>query len=185
MTLVVLTGIPGSGSTTILNKTLEKVDYLHLNYGDVMTQIAIDNNIVENRDQLRKLSPETQKDIQKQAAAKISEESQCNNVIVDTHCTISTPKGFLPGLPKWVLEDLNPDLFILVEANPDEIIYRRLNDDSRERDVERVKDIQLHQEMNRAAAMAYATLTGATVKIIENHDNHLDPTIRKMVELLE
>ena len=25
MTLVVLTGIPGSGSTTILNKTLEKV----------------------------------------------------------------------------------------------------------------------------------------------------------------
>lgn len=185
MTLVVLTGIPGSGSTTILNKTLEKVDYLHLNYGDVMTQIAIDNNIVENRDQLRKLSPETQKDIQKQAAAKISEESQSNNVIVDTHCTISTPKGFLPGLPKWVLEDLNPDLFILVEANPDEIIYRRLNDDSRERDVERVKDIQLHQEMNRAAAMAYATLTGATVKIIENHDNHLDPTIRKMVELLE
>ncbi|WP_461462973.1 adenylate kinase [Methanobrevibacter sp.] len=185
MTLVVLTGIPGSGSTTILNKTLEKVDYLHLNYGDVMTQIAIDNNIVENRDQLRKLSPETQKDIQKQAAAKISEESQSNNVIVDTHCTISTPKGFLPGLPKWVLEDLNPDLFILVEANPDEIIYRRLNDDTRERDVERVKDIQLHQEMNRAAAMAYATLTGATVKIIENHDNHLDPTIRKMVELLE
>ncbi|WP_295722732.1 adenylate kinase [uncultured Methanobrevibacter sp.] len=185
MTLVVLTGIPGSGSTTILNKTLEKVDYLHLNYGDVMTQIAIDNNVVENRDQLRKLSPETQKNIQKQAAAKISEESQSNNVIVDTHCTISTPKGFLPGLPKWVLEDLNPDLFILVEANPDEIIYRRLNDDTRERDVERVKDIQLHQEMNRAAAMAYATLTGATVKIIENHDNHLDSTIRKMVELLE
>lgn len=44
--------------------------------------------------------------------------------------------------------------------------------------------IKLHQEMNRAAAMAYATLTGATVKIIENHDNHLDPTIRKMVTLL-
>ncbi len=185
MTLVVLTGIPGSGSTTVLNKTLEQVDYLHLNYGDVMTQIAIDNNIVENRDQLRKLSPDTQKEIQKQAAAKISQESENNNVIVDTHCTISTPKGFLPGLPKWVLEDLNPDLFILVEANPDEIIYRRLSDESRERDVERVKDIQLHQEMNRAAAMAYATLTGATVKIIENHDNHLSPTIRKMVKLLE
>ena len=185
MTLVVLTGIPGSGSTTVLNKTLEQVDYLHLNYGDVMTQIAIDNNIVENRDQLRKLSPDTQKEIQKQAAAKISQESENNNVIVDTHCTISTPKGFLPGLPKWVLEDLNPDLFILVEANPDEIIYRRLSDESRERDVERVKDIQLHQEMNRAAAMAYATLTGAPVKISENLDNHLSPTIRKMVKLLE
>lgn len=184
MTLVVLTGIPGSGSSTIINKTLEHVDYLHLNYGDVMTQIAIDKNLVENRDQIRKLSPETQKDIQKQAAAKISEESKNNNVIVDTHCTINTPKGFLPGLPKWVLESLNPDLFVLVEANPDEIIFRRLNDETRERDVEKADMIKLHQEMNRAAAMAYATLTGATVKIIENHDNHLDPTIRKMVTLL-
>jgi adenylate kinase len=185
MTLVVLTGIPGSGSTTILNKTLEKVDYLHLNYGDVMTQIALDEGIVENRDQLRKLSPDTQKKIQKLAAAKISEQAQEGNVIVDTHCTISTPKGFLPGLPKWVLEELNPDLFILIEANPDEIIFRRLNDDSRERDIEKAKDIQLHQEMNRAASMAYATLTGATVKIIYNHDNHLPSTIKKMVELLE
>ena len=185
MTLVVLTGIPGSGSTTILNKTLEKVDYLHLNYGDVMTQIALDEDIVENRDQLRKLSPDTQKEIQKLAAAKISEQAQDGNVIVDTHCTISTPKGFLPGLPKWVLEELNPDLFILIEADPDEIIYRRLNDDSRERDIEKAKDIQLHQEMNRAASMAYATLTGATVKIIKNHDNHLPSTIKKMVNLLE
>ncbi|MDD6256430.1 adenylate kinase [Methanobrevibacter boviskoreani] len=185
MTLVVLTGIPGSGSTTILNKTLEKVDYLHLNYGDVMTQIALDEGIVENRDQLRKLSPDTQKEIQKLAAAKISEQAQDGNVIVDTHCTISTPKGFLPGLPKWVLEELNPDLFILIEADPDEIIYRRLNDDSRERDIEKAKDIQLHQEMNRAASMAYATLTGATVKIIKNHDNHLPSTINKMVNLLE
>ena len=70
MTLVILTGIPGSGSSTIINKTLEQVDYLHLNYGDVMTQIAIDKNLVENRDQIRKLSPETQKDIQKQAVRR-------------------------------------------------------------------------------------------------------------------
>ena len=65
MKLVVLTGIPGSGSTTVLNKTLEEVDYLHLNYGDIMTEIAIEEKIVEDRDSLRKLSAETQKEIQK------------------------------------------------------------------------------------------------------------------------
>ena len=79
----------------------------------------------------------------------------------------------MPGLPKWVLEGLNPDTFILVEAHPDEIMVRRMSDETRQRDAEKAKDIQLHQEMNRAAAMAYATLTGATVKIINNHDNHL------------
>ena len=72
----------------------------------------------------------------------------------------------------------------MVEANPDEIIYRRMNDDTRSRDVEKAKDIQLHQEMNRAASMAYATLTGATVKIIENHDNHLDSSVDKLVNVL-
>jgi len=185
MKLIVLTGIPGSGSSTVLNKTLEKVDYLHLNYGDIMTEIALEEGIVDNRDELRKLPAETQKEIQKQAAIKIKEKSESENVIVDTHCTISTPSGFLPGLPKWVLEGLNPDTFILIEANPDEILYRRLTDDTRERDLEKASEIQLHQEMNRAASMAYATLTGATVKIIYNHDNHLESTIQKMVDLLE
>lgn len=185
MKLIVLTGIPGSGSTTVLNKTLEEVDYLHLNYGDIMTEIALEKGLVENRDELRKLPAETQKEIQKEAGIRIKEKSESENVIVDTHCTISTPAGFLPGLPKWVLEGLNPDTFILVEANPDEILYRRLNDETRERDVEKASEIQLHQEMNRAASMAYATLTGATVKIIYNHDNHLNSTVKKMVDLLK
>ena len=33
--------------------------------------------------------------------------------------------------------------------------------------------------------MAYTTLTGATVKIISNHDNHLNSTVRKMVDVLK
>ena len=185
MKLVVLTGIPGSGSTTLLKKAHEQVDYTHLNYGDIMTEIAIEEKIVEDRDSLRKLPAETQKEIQAKAAKRIKERSESENVIVDTHCTINTPAGFLPGLPNWVLEQLQPDLFILIEAYPDEIIYRRLNDDTRERDVQKAKDIQLHQEMNRAASMAYATLTGATVKILSNHDNHIDASVSKLVNALQ
>ena len=185
MKLIVLTGIPGSGSSTVLNKALEQVDYLHLNYGDIMTEIAIEKKIVDDRDALRKLPAETQKEIQKKAAARIKERSETENVIVDTHCTISTPSGYLPGLPKWVLKSLEPDTFVLVEANPDEIIVRRLSDETRSRDAETAASIQLHQEMNRAASMAYATLTGATVKIIYNHDNHLEHTVSKLVELLK
>ena len=185
MKLVVLTGIPGSGSTTVLNKALEEVDYLHLNYGDIMTEIAIEKGLVENRDELRKLPAETQKEIQKDAGIRIKEKSETENVIVDTHCTISTPSGFLPGLPKWVLEGLNPDSFILIEAYPEEIAFRRSNDETRQRDAESAEEIQLHQEMNRAASMAYATLTGATVKIVYNHDDELDSTVAGLVEFLK
>jgi adenylate kinase len=185
MKVVVIAGIPGSGSTTVLNKALESIDYVNINYGDVMIKIAQEEGIVENRDSLRKLSPDVQKEIQKNAAKSIREMSEVSNIIVDTHCTIKTPAGFLPGLPKWVLDELQPDIFILVEADNDEILMRRLSDTTRTRDMEKISDIQLHQEMNRAAAISYAVLTGATVKIIKNHDNRLEEPVEDMVNTLK
>ncbi len=185
MKVVVIAGIPGSGSTTVLSKVLEKLDYMHVNYGDVMLEIAKGNGLVDNRDDLRKLSPDIQKEVQKNAAQSIREKSEQSNIIVDTHCTINTPSGFLPGLPKWVLDKLKPDMFILLEADGDEILKRRISDITRNRDSERLKDIELHQEMNRAASMAYAVLTGATVKIIENHDNQVDEAVNEMVKTLK
>ena len=140
---------------------------------------------MEDRDSLRKLSPDLQKEVQKNAAQSIREKSEQSNIIVDTHCTIKTPSGFLPGLPKWVLDQLKPDMFVLMEADGDEILKRRISDTTRVRDSERLKDINLHQEMNRAAAMTYAVLTGATVKIIENHDNRLDEAVEDMVKTLK
>jgi adenylate kinase len=185
MKVVVIAGIPGSGSTTVLSKVLEELDYMHVNYGDVMLEIAKGDSLVDNRDDLRKLSPDIQKEVQKNAAQSIREKSEQSNIIVDTHCTINTPSGFLPGLPKWVLDQLKPDMFILLEADGDEILKRRISDTTRNRDSERLKDIELHQEMNRAASMAYAVLTGATVKIIENHDNKVDEAVDEMVKTLK
>ena len=185
MKVVVIAGIPGSGSTTVLNKALENIDYVNVNYGDVMIKIAQEEGVVEDRDSLRKLSPEVQKEIQKKAAKNIRKMAESSNIIVDTHCTIKTPAGFMPGLPKWVLEELLPDMFILVEADNDEILMRRINDKTRTRDMEKISDIELHQEMNRAAAMSYAILTGATVKIIQNHDNRLEEPVEDMVNTLK
>lgn len=184
MKVVVVAGIPGSGSTTILDHALENLNYVNVNYGDVMLQIAQEKGLVENRDQMRTLSPDVQKEIQKAAAKSIREKSELTNIIVDTHCTIKTPMGFLPGLPKWVLDELQPDMFVLIEADADEILIRRISDTTRTRDMEMIKDINLHQEMNRAVSMAYAALTGATVKIIENHNDQLDTSVTEMVDAL-
>ncbi len=185
MKVVVIAGIPGSGSTTVLNKALESLDYVNVNYGDAMIKIAQEKGIVEDRDSLRKLTPDVQKEIQKNAAKSIREMSEVNNIIVDTHCTIKTPAGFLPGLPKWVLDELEPDMFILIEADGEEILMRRISDETRTRDMEKLGDIELHQEMNRAVSMAYAALTGATVKIIKNHDNRLDEPVEDMINTLK
>lgn len=185
MKVVVVAGIPGSGSTTVLQHALKETDYVHLNYGDVMLEIAMEMELVEDRDSIRRLPPETQKEIQRKAAETIRIRAEESNTIVDTHCTIKTPSGFLPGLPKWVLEALQPDMFILIEADGDEILLRRVSDTTRTRDMERLQEINLHQEMNRATAMAYAVYTGATVKIIENHNDLLESSVEEMKKALK
>ncbi len=184
--IIVVTGTPGAGKTTILKKVIERIGnkYKIVNYGDVMLEIAKNKNLVKNRDEIRKLDTNIQREIQKEAARKISEMARDSNVIVDTHCLIKTPEGYLPGLPVWVLEELKPNVIVLIEADPDEIIRRRQKDKTRYRDVENEKELKIHQEMNRAIATAYAMITGATVKIIENHDGKLEEAVQELLKLL-
>lgn len=75
-------------------------------------------------------------------------------------------------------------MFILIEADAEEIFTRRISDKTRNRDMESLQEIDLHQQMNRAAAMAYATLTGATVKIVKNHNNQLESAVGEMKSVL-
>lgn len=190
MTVAVLTGVPGVGATTLSDHALEEledrgVEYEVVSFGTVMLEVARDEGLVEERDEMRKLPSEDQRDVQKQAGERIAEMAEDSNVVVDTHCTISTPEGYLPGLPEWVLRGLQPDVVVLVEATPDEILFRRLDDETRERDFEGTESIDEHQEMNRAAAMSYATLTGATVKTVDNPDGGLEDAAQELADTLE
>jgi adenylate kinase len=187
MSVIVVTGTPGAGKTTVLKAALEMAakEYVVVNYGDAMFETAAKAEHVKNRDELRKLPSSTQKKIQRRAAEKIAGKAENSCIIVDTHCTIKTPTGYLPGLPMWVLEALKPEKFVLIEAEPLEIVGRRRKDESRIRDAEVAADIEEHQQANRAIAMAYAALTGATVKIIKNHDDKLEDAARNLVSILE
>ena len=183
MKVVVVAGIPGSGSTTVLENTLEELDYISVNYGDVMLEIVIEKGLVEHRDEIRTLSPDIQKDIQRAAAKSIRERSRENNIIVDTHCTIKTPAGFLPGLPVWVLEELEPDMFILIEADAEEIFTRRISDkQGTGHGVPSGDRPPSADEQGRCNGLC--TLTGATVKIVKNHNNQLESAVGEMKSVL-
>ena len=182
MGVVVVTGIPGVGKTTVMKKAAQGIDIRFVTFGTVMIDIAKEMGIVKDRDGMRKLSINQQKKLQIKTAEKIS---QMKNVIVDTHCTIKTPKGYLPGLPEWVVTKLNPTSIVVVEADPDEIYNRRVKDMTRNRDSDSKEQIAEHQQINRATAMAYAALTGATVKIVFNHDNDIDSAVKEAAPVLK
>jgi adenylate kinase len=187
--VVVLTGVPASGGTTVTKKAIEKLErqgqpFQMVTYSDVMLDEALQRGWVKARDDIRKLEPVQQRDLQKIAARAIAEMAT-TALIVDTHATVRTPRGYLPGLPTWVLDELKPELILIVETAPDEIIRRRNADKSRQRDAQDAVAVQQHQEVNKAICMAYAAYSGATVKILQNPDRKLDEAVTELVLTLQ
>ncbi len=176
---VIIAGVPGAGKTSIMREVANKTNHEIVNYGSVMLQLALEKGLAKDRDEIRKLPIDIQKDLQREAARKIGE---MDNIIVDTHLTIKTPSGYLPGLPVWVLNEIRPDLIVVVEAEPHEIMRRRKSDTSRRRDFETYDDIKEHLSANRYAAFACSVLTGAPVMILTNRDGMLEQAVQKFME---
>jgi adenylate kinase len=184
---VIITGVPGVGKTTVVTGALkslenEGVSYRTLNFGTFMFEVAQKEGIVGDRDEMRKLDRDIQKRLQKLAAKAMAQEE--GNIIIDTHASIKTPTGYLAGLPEWVLRELMPDTVVLVETNEDQILLRRLTDETRSRDLEGSYGIAEHQQFNRFIAAAYSMFTGCSIKYITNADFLLDKAVEDMAAVL-
>lgn len=165
-----------------MEAALEKKNFEFVTYGSLMLDIAREEMGIEDRDTMRTLSIDKQRVLQEMTADRVAE---MGDVVVDTHCTIKTSAGYLPGFPYTILKRINPRLIILVEVTPEEIITRRAKDkDVRQRDMETVETIHEHQMINRMAAMTYASLVGATVKIIQNKDGMLGEAAEDFLQAL-
>ena len=184
---VIITGVPGVGKTTVVNEALKKikeegVEYKSINFGTFMFEVAMNDKIVQDRDQMRTLDRAVQKRLQQRAAQAIAQVP--GNVLIDTHASVKTPNGYLAGLPDWVLREIMPDCIVLVETDDDQILMRRLTDETRSRDKEGARSIAEHQQFNRSIAAAYAMLTGCTVKIVINADFLLERAAEDMAAVL-
>jgi adenylate kinase len=184
---VIITGVPGVGKTTVVTGALkslenEGVSYRTLNFGTFMFEVAQKEGIVGDRDEMRKLDRDIQKRLQKLAAKAMAQEE--GNIIIDTHASIKTPTGYLAGLPEWVLRELMPDTVVLVETNEDQILLRRLTEETRSRDLEGSYGIAEHQQFNRFIAAAYSMFTGCSIKYITNADFLLDKAVEDMAAVL-
>ena len=185
--VVMITGIPGVGKSTITRLALKRttIKFKLVNFGDLMFEEAVKQGLVEHRDEMRKLDPVVQKELQLRAAQRIVEIAKEEPVLLDTHATIRTPMGYLLGFPKEVIETIRPNFIVIIEATPSEILGRRLRDLKRDRDVETEEQIQRHQDLNRAAAISYAMHSDALIKIIENHeDKGLEEAVNELVQVL-
>lgn len=183
----IIIGLSGVGKSTVLEETMKLVeqDYMIINYGDRMLDIAMDKGLIDSRDEIKEIGSSKQKEVQKKAAESILRDSEDENVIVDTHAAIQTPHGYLPGLPKWSIEGLDPEHLIVIDAPARQIYERSLDDEGRSREHDSVEGVEEYRTVAREMAAAGSVLTGAYLKIIENEDGGIQQASRQLVDLLE
>ena len=184
---VVIVGIPGVGKTSLVTRIVELLNgdkqraSVH-SYGTVMMN-EVENSDISDRDNLRHLPVSEQKDLQKQAAKKISELTD-DVVFIDTHAFISTKEGFYPGLPNHVIEVLQPTHLIAISARPEEIYNRRMKDDTRNRDKISIEAIKKELAVQDAMLSSCSVLSGSPMKVILNNEGKIDEAAQNVIEAI-
>jgi len=189
---IIVTGIPGTGKTTVCNiveKLAEKagVEINVVNYGTAMVEKLQKYKRDLERDAIRKADLDFQRKLQKEVAEAVSEKvRQLDGItIIDTHMSIKTSEGYLPGLPFHVLQLLKPEMLVLIEAKPDEISSRRMKAVTRKRDEAVEEAVKQELLFSRLMAGACAVLTGAPVKTVINAEGKQEEAAKEILEALE
>jgi adenylate kinase len=181
---VVIVGIPGVGKSTVVQKSVQLIGGSSVSvFGTAMFDAAKKLGWVKHRDEMRKLPVEKQRRLQKIAAQKIS-RSRGKVTFVDTHLFVRTPEGFWPGLPYVVIQALKPTHLVLVEADPEEIHVRRMNDKTRYRDEISVEEIESELTLARIFLSAASLVSGAPMIFIHNHEGKADEAAERIRALV-
>ncbi|MGC9072338.1 MAG: adenylate kinase [Acidilobus sp.] len=193
--VVIVTGVPGVGKTTVLS-VLEKkakergLKIKVLNFGDFMLNRAVVDGLVKSRDEIRHMSARKQLDIQSHAARAMAIEASKElgsdgYLIVDTHAVVRTPQGLLPGLPRHVVDELKPDAIVLIEADPKEIAARQARDPTRYRtDFGGEEGVRQLMEQARMAAIASAVQYASLVVTIVNREGKAEEAAEELLKVL-
>ena len=189
MDVTVVSGVPGVGSSTVTEAAVASLDerYELLDTHDGMLEEALGSGLeVSGRDDFAEMTPRDIRRLQRRMSEYVATIAADPDtyVVLNTHLVVNTAAGFIPGLPPEVLADLDPDAFVLVEADPEIVQERRAGSDYLSYSVDDRLGIEFQQSMSRTAAFAYATSTGAPVALVEHVDG-VDAAAARLSEEIE
>jgi adenylate kinase len=184
---VIIVGLPGVGKTTLISKAVELLkqrdcEYSVVVFGSLMLEESQELHLT-NRDQMRRLSVDEQRRLQQRAASRIA-AMKGDLIIIDTHLLISTEEGYYPGLPLNLLDTIKPTSIIMISADPAEILDRRTQDKSRDRDIRQEMDIRDELEISKAMIACCSLASGCSFISIMNNNNEMDKAAASLASWL-
>lgn len=161
--VVVVTGVPGVGKTTLCRRVSKDLGYNYINYGDLMLEIAKNKDLASTVSEMFSLDVDTQQGIWEDAALKIKDIS---NVLVDLHGVDQSSIGYILSLP---IEIISPDIIVIIESSKDNILQRR-HKDTKERIIDTIKSLKEHMGILRIAMASCSAILGCNLVILKNDD---------------
>ncbi|MCI4438858.1 adenylate kinase [archaeon] len=188
--IAVVVGVSGVGKSTLLNKminiaTLEGVKLSVVNIGSIMLDIALNRNLARSRDDIRMLSLGVQEELRKASYSKLVELKKVNELtVIDTHYLVRSKGGYLIGLPKSLLDCIQPEFFAIIEAPVSDILRRRQMDKTRNRGEVSPYEIEVEQSITRNSIFVLAALYNANVVRVINKEGKADEAARKLFNFI-
>lgn len=171
--IVIVTGSPGAGKSSVTGAVQNDKGYTLVNVGDIMEKVAKEKGYVKDRDEMRYMSNEHITELRKLAAKHIA--GLPGKIIVDTHATVQQHNRYVPGLPGQFLQDLgNVVGLFYIDADPKDILRRRGADRSRTREEEPLHVLETQRLVNIATLSAYSSQLNIPLYVILNQDGKLE-----------
>ncbi len=159
--MVVVTGVPGVGKTTLCRNVSKDLKYKYVNYGDLMLSIANSRDLASTDFEMFSLDMEIQHEIWKSAALEIKD---MKDVLVDLHGVDQSSIGYIISLP---IEIIKPDIIIVIESSKDKI-FRQRDKDTKKRINDTIESLKEHMDILRNTMASCSAILGCNFAILAN-----------------
>ncbi|MCW4017104.1 MAG: AAA family ATPase [Candidatus Bathyarchaeota archaeon] len=173
---IIVLGLSGTGKSTVIRSSDFFKSFNYIVLGDFIKSIGEEATGKTDRDAIRRETrTKAFKQIQREAFKRLQEAAAKNDVIIDTHALVQTKSGLLPGLDFEFLKYVKPDLLVVMEADPEELVKRRKKDQGtlRNRDVNDLQEIAFIQSLEREAGLVYSVYSAVPFRVINNRDGKI------------
>jgi adenylate kinase len=161
--MVVVTGVPGVGKTTLCRSVSKNLNYNYVNYGDLMLEITKSRDLASTDLEMFSLDIEIQHEIWKTAALKIKD---LKDVLVDLHGVDQSSIGYIISLP---IEIIKPDIILVIESSKDKI-FRQRDKDSKKRIIDTIGSLKEHMDILRNTMASCSVILGCNLAVLKNDD---------------